>query len=496
MSARKENRTSFYLLTIFVLLTAGIIFTGVLFYRSYKKQYRTDVENQLKSIADLKVGELVQWRKERLGNGNIFYKNDVFTELVKRYFKDQNDADAKKRILAWMGKVYSAHNYNAVFLLDTQCTKRILLPEKTETPKAAISPNVYNSLKSGKIVFEDFYRNETLQKTFLKVLAPVIDEKNNHQLIAVMELRIDPEVYLYPLINKWPVPSRTSETLLARREGNEAVYLNELKFQKNTALNLRISLEKKEILTVKAMLGEIGVKDGLDHRGQKVIGYVCRVPDSPWFFVARTDKAEVFAPLRENLWLMIVFIIVCILCSSVGIGFIWRNQIMNYYKERLDDLLKIKALSARQETILATVPDIIMEVDNNKIYLWANKAGNEFFGEDVIGKEAAYYFEGEQEVYKEVQPLFDGNEDIIYIESWQRRKDGEKRLLSWWCKVLKDVNGNVTGSLSTARDITERMLAEKELEQHRNHLEQLVIERTIQLTKSEMAELSCHNMLI
>jgi hypothetical protein len=31
----------------------------------------------------------------------------------------------------------------------------------------------------------------------------------------------------------------------------------------------------------------------------------------------------------------------------------------------------------------------------------------------------------------EVKPLFNGAEDIIYLESWQRRKDGEKRLLAW-----------------------------------------------------------------
>jgi PAS domain S-box-containing protein len=116
----------------------------------------------------------------------------------------------------------------------------------------------------------------------------------------------------------------------------------------------------------------------------------------------------------------------------------------------------LRALSERQEAILSAVPDIIMEVDNNKVYTWVNQAGFEFFGEDVIGQEAAFYFEGEQDTYRAVQPLFNGNENVIYVESWQRRKDGQKRLLAWWCRVLKDDRGNVTGALSSARDITER----------------------------------------
>jgi PAS domain S-box-containing protein len=143
---------------------------------------------------------------------------------------------------------------------------------------------------------------------------------------------------------------------------------------------------------------------------------------------------------------------------------------------------KLRDLSSRQEAILAAVPAIIMEVDNNKVYTWTNSVGIEFFGEDVIGKEAAFYFEGEQDTYSTVRPLFNGAKDIIYVESWQRRKDGEKRLLAWWCRVLKDEKGNVEGALSSAYDITERKQAEEEIRKLNNELEQRVIDRTAQLS--------------
>jgi PAS domain S-box-containing protein len=130
----------------------------------------------------------------------------------------------------------------------------------------------------------------------------------------------------------------------------------------------------------------------------------------------------------------------------------------------------MRALSTRQEATLAAVPDILTEVDKNKVYTWANPAGLAFFGEDVIGKEAAYYFEGEQDTYDQVGPLFAGSENVIYVESWQRRKDGEKRLLAWQCRVLKDAEGNVTGALSSAHDITERKRAESQL---REQIEEL-----------------------
>ncbi len=123
----------------------------------------------------------------------------------------------------------------------------------------------------------------------------------------------------------------------------------------------------------------------------------------------------------------------------------------------------LREISSRQGAILAAVPDIIMEVDKNKVYTWANPAGFGFFGEDVIGKEAAFYFEGEQETYATIDPLFNGDDNVIYLESRQRRRDGQKRLLAWWCRVLKDGNGEVKGALSSARDVTDRRNAEEAL---------------------------------
>jgi two-component system, cell cycle sensor histidine kinase and response regulator CckA len=132
-------------------------------------------------------------------------------------------------------------------------------------------------------------------------------------------------------------------------------------------------------------------------------------------------------------------------------------------RKRVAQALRILAI--RNEAILSAVPDIIMEVDQTKRYTWANQAGLHFFGKDVVGRDASYYFEGEQEVYRMVKPLFDGVEDTIYLESSQRRQDGEKRLLSWWCRVLRDEQGRVTGALSTARDITDQKHAEEELQE-------------------------------
>ncbi|MFH2218396.1 MAG: PAS domain S-box protein, partial [Pseudomonadota bacterium] len=64
-------------------------------------------------------------------------------------------------------------------------------------------------------------------------------------------------------------------------------------------------------------------------------------------------------------------------------------------------------------------------------------------------------------------------------------KDGTKRSISDSGAPIRDEQGNIIGAVMVFRDITERRKAEEELSKHRDHLEELVKERTGALRESE-----------
>jgi len=63
-------------------------------------------------------------------------------------------------------------------------------------------------------------------------------------------------------------------------------------------------------------------------------------------------------------------------------------------------------------------------------------------------------------------------------------KDGRTILCEWYNTALVNPDGTVIGVASLVDDITERTQAEQELEQHRHHLEAMVVERTAELEET------------
>ncbi|MCX6571765.1 MAG: ATP-binding protein [Candidatus Aminicenantes bacterium] len=457
-------------LLVFIVLAAGIVASGFFFYGNYKKHFRAEIERQLSVVAELKVSELEDWRAERLADAALFFKNASFSGLVRQFLEKPKDSAGRDQLRIWLSRFQAAHEYDRIFLLDVHGVERMAVPDTPEPVGAHLLEQAPEILRSGRVTFVDFHRDAPDGPIHLSVLVPVLDDREDMRAAGILVLMIDPEKYLYPYINRWPTPSRTAETLIVRRDGNDALFLNELRFQKNTVLNLRSPLGNTDMPAVKAVLGQEGFVEGVDYRGVPVLAALRAVPGSPWFLVARMDVAEAFAPLREREWVMIVLVGSLLLGAGGATGFVWRHQRAHFYRERYEAAEALRAVSLRKEALLSAVLDIIVEVDSNKVYTWANRAGLEFFGEDVIGKEAAFYFEGEQDTYQIVKPMFNGHEAVIYVESWQRRRDGEKRLLAWWCRVLKDDNGRVTGALSSARDITESKRYEEELQAKNDEL--------------------------
>ena len=460
------------LIIVLALLSIGIIISGYLYYKHFEKTHRISVEQQLTAIADLKAGEIVQWRKERLGDASVYYRNASFSAMLKRFLDEPRDTNTRNSLVIWLTLIQSAYQYNRVFITDTQGIERISVPETPKSRASSFSQkNTAEILRSGKVTFLDFHREAPNRPIRLAVLVPIYDEQYNRQPLGALVLRIDPKKYLYPLIKHWPTPAKTAETLLIRREGNEAVFLNELKFRKNSALVLRIPLTRTDMPAVRAALDYEGIMEGKDYRGVPVIASIQRVPNSPWFLVARMDISEVYAPVRERLWITIILVTALLAGAGGAVGLFWRQQTTGFYRERLKTAEEIKESEERYRLLADHMSDTVWLLDLNLKTTYCSPSVEKLRGytaSEIIALPLEKQFTPESykilsEVLREEMAKTEKDPSYSFVRTLELGivcKDGSTSWSEKKISLIRDEDGRPVSILGEGRDITERKRAE------------------------------------
>ncbi len=370
----KNRYTVPILLLVFVSLAAGIVAAGGLLYRSQQDTCRTEAERALAAVANLKVSDLSMWRSERLADAHVFYKNRAFSALVRRCIERPKDWPLQEELRTWIGHFQVSEHYDRVALFDAAGKRWMSVPDAKERLSSVTTERVCEVLRLGQLTFEDFHRNEDAGKIYLRLFVPIRDGQAGSRPLGVLMLRIDPRRYLYPFLQRWPTPSETAETLLIHREGNEAVFLNELKFQKHTVLAFRLSLASTATPAVKAARGQEGIVEGVDYRGVPVLAALRGVPHSPWFLVAKIDAAEVYAPMRERLWWVVLFVGALLSGAAAVMGLLWRQQHLSLHREKYEVESRYRNLFESSRDAL-----VIMEPPSWK-FTAGNPATVELFG--------------------------------------------------------------------------------------------------------------------
>jgi PAS domain S-box-containing protein len=283
-------------------------------------------------------------------------------------------------------------------------------------------------------------------------------------------LSIDPSHELYPYIQSWPLPSKSSETLLVRREANEVVYLNQLRFDKREPLSIHLPISSEDLPAAKAVMGKEEVMDGLDYRGVAVVAALRRVPDSPWYLVAKMDATEIYAPLRERLWSVVALVAALLIGASAGVGLIWRQHSAAFYKERLRIELEKSRSDDRYRELVQNANSAIIRWRSDGIITFFNEYAQTFFGypgDEAIGRHISTLLpdsdSGGSDLSGLIADIVQSPERFISNDNENVCRDGRRVWMSWTNKPILDDRGKVVEILAVGSDMTARKQAEEAL---------------------------------
>jgi PAS domain S-box-containing protein len=438
----------FGLALTFVALATGIGVAGYRYRRAQENILESGVRNQLSAIADLKVQQIVAWRNERIGDAVVIADNPALTALPAR-----GDDSAPR---GWLESFRRVNGYAEIAVLGGNGQVRLTASGRAFPVDDAVMSLGREALESGRVAMSDLQRREG-GPVYLDFAAPV------RRGSAVVVLRAEAATFLYPAMQTWPVPSRTAEIELVAVRGGRILFLNELRWKKDTALRFALA-PRNNLPAAMAVRGMAGVREGVDYRGVPVLAALRRIPDTPWALVAKMDDAEANAPWRQrSLMMMVIAGLLLAGCATV-FGLVWRLQQGRLRRLRLAADLERRALEGRYAHLRSQVNDIVLLIDGEGKIVEANDRAVE-----------AYGYTREELTRMSVRDLRSANGQGALAEVWRtvvkqgwavseaehRRKDGSAMPVEASARVV-DLDGRHYCQ-SVIRDVSERKRGEEEL---------------------------------
>lgn len=472
----KELTSNFFkkwhLLVSFSGISLLLVVGAFLYYSSEKHAIRESKQQEIKAIADLKINQLTQWHKERIADIIILSHSDFFLKEVREWVKNRKIFMPEKEFRNQLQAIKTNYGYHNIILASTKGDCLFSLNEDENSLNTLTSEAIAKAVTNGKITYTDLYYSADQSTICYDIITTI--EDGNHHAVAGLVFRVDPNDFLYPLIQSWPTPSTTSETLLVRKDGDSVLSLNNLRKAKNTALHFRRALTQVETPAVKAVLGYKGIFEGKDYRGVEVLAYIEPVSGTPWFMVAKVDKSEIYAELRYRAVVIGIFTLVLILLAVSSLVLIYKSRQKNIYVQLLASEKNLVAKHQEFKTTLYSIGDGVITTDIKGNVSQLNPVAEQLTGwaeSEAIGKPLEEIFriineDSRNTVENPVEKVLrEGMIVGLANHTLLISKNAEETPIADSGAPIKNEAGEITGVVLVFRDQTQERQANRALQQ-------------------------------
>lgn len=345
---------------LFTAASVVVLAAGSYYYQRRVAHIQEDSYLELHAISDLKCGEIQRWRKERVAQVRGLSRNSARTRAVGRLIQDTNAialrAEIQQGLMVWT-EAFSGAEMSVV---STEGAVLVSTGDDSAPPSSATQRAIRAALTNESGVLSDLFLDAA---GVVRIDAVAAVRGADGRPLALIISRTDAAQYLFPLIQSWPLPSRSAETLLVQREGDDVLFLNELRHRKGAALRHRQPLTLKNLPASQAALGKQGRFEGNDDRGVPVLADLQPVSGSDWFMVAKLDQSEIYAEARNQVLVVGAPVTALIVLAAVAAAYGYRRQQERMYRGLFAVKQRELAAQAAYRTTLYSIGDGVITTD-------------------------------------------------------------------------------------------------------------------------------------
>jgi len=462
----RSSPIPYRIIYIFTALTIIILALGYLHFYNSKKEVIRDRNEELSAIADLKVKQIVNWRRERMIDSLTIFDNPLISRLVKNFIDSPVDANYSNTLVRWADSLRRNNEYKSVVVTDAAGKIIYGSGQYANIIGVYARKNIERAVKDQKVEVTDLHRNKDVDEIHMDIYIPLIlRERSKSTYIGSVLIRLDPYNFLFPLVQTWPTPSKTAETFLVDRQGDKVVYLNELRHRRGSAPDALMPAEKADLPANLAVNGVEKTVEGTDYRGEEVLAALRIIPDSPWYMVSKIDKKEIMKPLIRGELFALVSLVAFILFAAALTAFYWEKKDAEYYRSQYETETQKRALEKHYKFLTKYANDMIILLDTERNIIEVNEKATAVFGythEELVKMKADDLRAlGYKSGVKEITSKAAAQNGLVY-ETINRRKDGSEFPIEISLRLI-DVEGTQYFQ-AIARDISERKMLEQRME--------------------------------
>lgn len=367
------------LAVLFVVAAAAVIAGGGAYWHNYRSLLRTDAENLLLSIERSKAEQFNYWRTDRISDTLSLLDSPFFSRQLNRFADNTEDSRTASLIKGRL-EAYLRHNrYTAALLTDAKGKILVSAGLNVRVLHQEGRKLIHSVDSSGKAEIGDLFVSQGESEPHLTLAAAAVREPKRKHLFLL--LRIAPKDYLYPLIREWPTNSATGETLLAREENGNVLFLNELRHLKGPQLKLTRPMNAAALPAALAIKGVTGTIRGRDYRGKEVLAAVTTIPGTSWGMVTKMDWDEVMKGSGRVSFLLVLLTLALIGAAGAGAFLLFRLQAEEYHRSYAELESKASRLRINYELFMDRANDAILIFEGENLAIKeANKKGHEMYG--------------------------------------------------------------------------------------------------------------------
>lgn len=459
-----------YVWATFFLICAAVLLSGYIYHKMELGLIQKEKYELLSTIAEQKSRLITSWLQTRRNVAWSSARSPFFRKGLQDLLTDPLDTTNLSNCKDRLEIGREAFGYDDAAILDGQ-GQEILLSAREEPDPIAPETHkaIQEALASNGPTLSEIYRSQ--RGTFhLDILCPVLSEKGNR--LALLLLRVDVSSSFFAMIQEWPTPSPSAETLLVRRDGENALFLNELRHRPGSALSFRIPLTHKEVPAVAAIQGKTGMFRGKDYRGVEVLADLRPVQGTSWFLVTKVDTGEILDEAMYKGRVVALFVVMAMLLVGSSMGLWFRSRRASLWKSLYNSERALRLVEEQYRTTLYSIGDGVITTDAEGKVAMMNKVARDLTGweeEEVRGRPLEEVFRILNEetratvpnpverVIREGHVIGVGNNTVLVS------RDGTERPIAHSAAPVRDAQGRLLGVVLIFRDQTQERARQREL---------------------------------